>query len=57
VDLARQVYFRETSPRIDGFAEKGILFERALASMASTYPSHLWGARRSTWGVWIFSCP
>jgi len=34
-------YFRDTSPRIDEFAEKGVLFERALASMASTYPSHL----------------
>ena len=34
-------YFRETSPNIDAFAAKGVLFERALASMASTYPSHL----------------
>lgn len=34
-------YFRETSPVIDRLAAEGILFERALASMASTYPSHL----------------
>ncbi len=34
-------YFRETSPRIDAFAEKAVLFERALATMATTYPSHL----------------
>ncbi|MAB80352.1 MAG: hypothetical protein CMJ89_13440 [Planctomycetes bacterium] len=34
-------YFRETSPCIDAFAKKGVLFERTLAPMASTYPSHL----------------
>ena len=34
-------YFRDTSPRIDRLAEEGVLFERALATMATTYPSHL----------------
>ena len=34
-------YFRPTSPRIDALAADALLFERALASMASTLPSHL----------------
>jgi arylsulfatase len=34
-------YFRPTSPRIDALAAEGLLFERAVASMASTLPSHL----------------
>ncbi len=34
-------YFRPTSPHIDAFAREGVVFERALASMASTLPSHL----------------
>jgi len=34
-------YFRPTSPHIDALAGDALLFERALASMASTLPSHL----------------
>ena len=34
-------YFRETSPRIDALAAESVLYERALATMASTLPSHL----------------
>ena len=34
-------YFRETSPRIDALAAESVLFEGALATMASTLPSHL----------------
>ena len=34
-------YPRETSPALDRFAEQAILFERAVASMATTLPSHL----------------
>ncbi len=34
-------YFRDTSPNVDAFAREAILFERALVTMASTYPSHL----------------
>jgi arylsulfatase len=34
-------YFRDTTPAIDALAAEGILFERAVAPMASTYPSHL----------------
>ena len=34
-------YFRETSPRFDALAEESILFERALAPIATTLPSHL----------------
>lgn len=34
-------YFRETTPHIDAFARESLVFERALASMASTLPSHL----------------
>ncbi len=34
-------YFRDTSPRIDALAAESVLFERALASMATTFPSHL----------------
>lgn len=34
-------YFRDTTPVLDGLAQEGVLYERALASMASTFPSHL----------------
>jgi len=34
-------YFRPTSPHLDALAREALLFERALASMASTLPSHL----------------
>jgi len=35
-------YFRPTSPHVDALArEDAVLFERALASMATTFPSHL----------------
>lgn len=34
-------YFRATTPRLDAFAAESLVFERALASMASTLPSHL----------------
>jgi arylsulfatase A-like enzyme len=34
-------YFRPTSPHIDALAADALFFERALASMASTLPSHL----------------
>jgi arylsulfatase len=34
-------YFRDTSPRLDAFAQEAILFERAYAPMATTLPSHL----------------
>lgn len=33
-------YFRETSPRLDAFSEKCLLFERCLAPMATTLPTH-----------------
>jgi len=34
-------YPRATSPTLDRFAEGAVLFERAVASMATTLPSHL----------------
>ena len=34
-------YFRDTSPVLDALAEKSIVFERCIAPMATTYPSHL----------------
>lgn len=34
-------YQRDTSPNLDAFARQGIVFERALAPMATTLPSHL----------------
>jgi len=34
-------YFRPTSPHLDALAAEGLVFDRALASMASTLPSHL----------------
>lgn len=33
-------YFRDTSPRIDGFAKEGVVFDAAYATMATTLPSH-----------------
>jgi arylsulfatase A-like enzyme len=33
-------YFRDTSPRLDAFAEQAVVYERALAPMATTLPSH-----------------
>ncbi len=33
-------YFRDTSPRLDTFAAGAIVFERALAPMATTLPAH-----------------
>ena len=34
-------YFRDTSPRIDAFAEESIVFEHAIAPMATTLPTHV----------------
>jgi len=34
-------YGRPTSPRVDALAQESVLFENALAPMASTFPSHL----------------
>ena len=34
-------YFRSTMPRLDAFARESLVFEQALATMASTLPSHL----------------
>jgi arylsulfatase A-like enzyme len=39
--LGTHGYFRDTSPRLDSFAEESLVFEGAVASMASTLPSHL----------------
>lgn len=34
-------YFRDTSPVLDALASESILFERCIAPMATTFPSHL----------------
>ena len=34
-------YFRETSPNIDAFAEDALVFENAIAPMATTLPTHV----------------
>ncbi|MAE29010.1 MAG: sulfatase [Planctomycetota bacterium] len=34
-------YHRDTSPRLDALAAEGIICERAMATMATTLPSHL----------------
>ncbi len=34
-------YFRETSPRFDALARESLFFERAIAPMATTLPTHL----------------
>ena len=34
-------YFRATTPRLDAFARESLVFDQALATMASTLPSHL----------------
>jgi arylsulfatase A-like enzyme len=34
-------YFRDTTPFLDSLAEESLVFERCLAPMATTYPSHL----------------
>jgi arylsulfatase len=34
-------YFRETSPRFDAFAAESITFDRVIAPIATTLPSHL----------------
>ncbi len=34
-------YFRETSPELDKFADQSIFFERCIAPMAVTLPSHI----------------
>ena len=34
-------YFRETSPHFDALTEESILFDRCLAPMATTLPSHV----------------
>jgi arylsulfatase len=34
-------YFRDTSPRFDAFAKQAITFDRAVAPVATTLPSHL----------------
>jgi arylsulfatase A-like enzyme len=33
-------YFRDTSPHLDALAEQSLVFERALAPMATTLPTH-----------------
>jgi arylsulfatase A-like enzyme len=33
-------YFRDTTPNLDRFAERAIVFEQAYATMATTLPSH-----------------
>ncbi|MHC4611939.1 MAG: sulfatase-like hydrolase/transferase [Planctomycetota bacterium] len=38
--LACYGYFRDTSPVMDAFAEESLFFERCLAPMATTLPSH-----------------
>ena len=39
--LSTYGHFRDTSPNLDALAAEGVLFERALATMATTLPSHL----------------
>jgi len=34
-------YFRDTSPVLDHLAEQSLVFERCIAPMATTFPSHL----------------
>jgi arylsulfatase A-like enzyme len=34
-------YFRETTPFLDSLAKESLVFERCLAPMATTFPSHL----------------
>lgn len=34
-------YYRDTSPQIDAFAAQSVVFDRALATSATTLPSHL----------------
>jgi arylsulfatase A-like enzyme len=34
-------YFRDTTPFLDSLAEESLVFERCLAPMATTFPSHL----------------
>lgn len=34
-------YFRDTSPRIDAFATECVVFDQAVAPMATTLPSHM----------------
>jgi Sulfatase len=34
-------YFRDTSPAIDALARESIVFERAIAPMATTLPTHV----------------
>jgi arylsulfatase len=53
-------YHRDTSPNIDALAAEGVLFERAMAPMATTLPSHVslfsgvhphrHGVRENRWG-------
>lgn len=40
-------YFRETSPNLDALAQEGVLFSRAVTTMATTLPAHLalWTSR------------
>ncbi|MDX1503303.1 MAG: sulfatase [Thermoanaerobaculia bacterium] len=40
-------YFRDTSPHFDALAEEGVLFRRAVTTMATTLPAHLslWASR------------
>jgi arylsulfatase A-like enzyme len=40
-------YFRGTSPNLDALAKEGVLFSRAVTTMATTLPSHLalWTSR------------
>ena len=33
-------YFRDTTPNLDRFAERAVVFEQAFATMATTLPSH-----------------
>lgn len=41
-------YFRDTSPVFDALARQSLLFERCMAPMATTFPSHL-SLLTSTW--------
>ena len=39
--LGHYGYFRETSPSLDEFATESLVFERCLAPMATTLPTHI----------------
>lgn len=39
--LSTYGYFRETSPKLDAFADAAIVFDRMIVPMATTLPSHI----------------